>query len=127
MLKTRKIVFFSLVIIVFILLVIIYGSLNPEKSHLFPKCPFRILTSYECPGCGSQRAIHYLINLEIARAIQANALLVFSIPYILLLLFAELLKSKSRFFAYLYKRLNSTKAIWAVLFIIVFWWIARNL
>ena len=127
MLKTKKIVYFCLVITIFVPLVIIYGKLNPENSHLFPKCPFKILTSYECPGCGSQRAIHYLLNLKIGSAIKANALLVLSIPYVLLLIFTELLKSKSRFFTLLYNILYSSKAIWTVFLIIIFWWFARNL
>lgn len=67
------------------------------------------------------------INLKIGSAIQANALLFLSIPYVLLLLFAELFKSKSKFFASLYKILYSAKAIWTVILIVVFWWIARNL
>jgi len=127
MFRTKKIVYFYLVITIFVPLVIIYSKLNPENSHLFPKCPFRILTSYECPGCGSQRAIHYLLNLKIGSAFKANALLVFSIPYIILLISAELLKSKSRFFMRFYKLLYRTKAIWTVFLIIVFWWFARNL
>ena len=127
MLRKKKIVLLCLAITVFVLLVLFYGKFNPENSHLFPKCPFRILTGYECPGCGSQRAIHDLLNLKINSAIHANALLVFSIPYILLLFFAELLKSKSGFFMRLYKILFSTKAIWTVFVIIIFWWFARNL
>jgi len=107
--------------------VIVYGKLNPEKFHLFPKCPFKLLTGYECPGCGSQRAIHYLLNLKIANAIQANALLVFSIPYILFLFFTELLRFKIDFFMRLHKISHSTKAIWAVFVIVVFWWLVRNL
>lgn len=116
-----------LVITISVILVIIYGKLNPENSHFFPKCPFKTITGYECPGCGSQRAVHHLLNLNIGSAIQANALLIFSIPYILLLFFAELLKYKSKFFTHLYKMLFSTKAIWTVLVIIIFWWFARNL
>lgn len=127
MFRTKKIVVFGLVISLFVFFVIIYGMLNPENSHIFPKCPFRILTGYECPGCGSQRAIHFLLNLKIDSAIQANALLVLSIPYILLLFFAEMLKLKSRFYMRLYNILFSTKAIWTVLVIIVIWWFARNL
>lgn len=127
MLRTKKIVFFCLVITIFVPLVIIYGKLNPENSSLFPKCPFKLLTGYECPGCGSQRAIHYLLNLKIYSAIQANALLVLSIPYILLLFLAEFLKPNNSLFSRLYKILNSAKAIWTVFVIIVFWWFARNL
>ena len=124
---TKKIVLLCLVITVFVLLVLIYGKFNPENSHLFPKCPFRMLTGYECPGCGSQRAVHYLLNGKIDSAIQANALLVFYIPYIILLFLAELLKSKSRFFMRLYKILFSRIAIWILFVIIIIWWVARNL
>ena len=124
---TKKIVLLCLAITVFVLLVLIYGKFNPENSHLFPKCPFRMLTGYECPGCGSQRAVHYLLNGKIDSAIQANALLVFYIPYIILLFLAELLKSKSRFFMRLYKMLFSRIAILIVFVIIIFWWVARNL
>ena len=127
MLRTKKIVFFCVVISLVILLVIIYSKFNPENTSFYPKCPFRMLTGYECPGCGSQRAIHYLLNLKISSAIHANALLVFSIPYVLLLFFAELFKSKSKLFMRLYKILFNSKAIWMVFVIIIFWWFARNL
>jgi hypothetical protein len=125
MLRTKRVVF-CLVIALFVILVIVYGKFNPENSHLFPKCPFKVLTGYKCPGCGSQRALHYLLNLKIGNAIQANALLVFSIPYILLLFFSELLKLKSNFFARLYNILYSTKAIWVVFVIVAIWWLVRN-
>jgi len=126
MVRIKKIVV-CLVLPLFVLLIIIYSNLDPEKTSLFPRCPFKVLTGYECPGCGSQRAVHNLLNLRIGSAIQANALLVFSIPYVLLLIFAEFFKSKSIFFYRLYKILFSTRAIWAVFLIIVFWWFARNL
>ncbi|WP_225974845.1 DUF2752 domain-containing protein [Arachidicoccus ginsenosidivorans] len=51
-------------------------------SSWFPKCPFRSLTGLQCPGCGSQRAIHDLLNLDILGAFRENALMVVSIPYI---------------------------------------------
>ena len=115
-----------MVIAVFILLIVIYGKLNPENSQLFPKCPFRMLTGYKCPGCGSQRAIHFLLNLEIGSAVRANALLVFSIPYVILLIMAEFFREKNEFFRRLYHALFSPKAIWTVFAVVVVWWIARN-
>jgi hypothetical protein len=114
------------VIVVIIVLIITYSKLNPENSHFFPQCPFKLLTGFECPGCGSQRAMHHLLNLKISHAIQENALLVFSIPYILLLLSATFLKSRSAGFMRLHNVLYGIKAIWIVCSIIVLWWIARN-
>ncbi|MBN1767488.1 MAG: DUF2752 domain-containing protein [Prolixibacteraceae bacterium] len=127
MLEKKKIVFFCLVITILAVLVVIYTKSNPDDSHFFPKCPFKLITGYECPGCGSQRAVHHLLNMKIGSAIQANALLVFSIPYIIILFFAELLESKYRFFKRIYKTLFNPKAIWVIFGIIIFWWIFRNL
>lgn len=123
----KKYLAYFLIVVILGLLIVTFTKFNPETTNLFPKCPFRVLTGYECPGCGSQRAIHYLLNLEMGRAFHENALLVLSIPYVLLLLLAEFLKSKSSFFMSIYKTLFSTKAIWTVFVIIMIWWVARNL
>ncbi len=125
--RIKKIIFAYTAIVLFVFLIIIYSRLNPENSHLFPKCPFKAVTGYECPGCGSQRAVHYLLNLNIHNAILANRLLVFFIPYILFLLLIELLKSKSKLLMRLYNIFFSSKAIWSLFIIIVFWWFIRNL
>jgi hypothetical protein len=69
---------------------VIYFNYNPVESFFFPKCPFLTLTGYKCPGCGSQRAIHALLHLDIRSAFQHNALLIISIPYILLLLITKI-------------------------------------
>jgi hypothetical protein len=129
--KTRKIVVFGLIFVVSLVLIVIYGSFNPEEFLLFPKCPFKFLTTFDCPGCGSQRAVHHLLNLNIGGAIRANALLVFAIPYILLLIFLEIrirtagadvhVRTKK-----LHNILHNPKAIWIVFGIIVVWWILRN-
>jgi len=125
--KTRKIIVFCLIGVVCAALIVVYSRINPESSPLFPRCPSKLLTSIECPGCGSQRALHHLLNFRIANALAANTLLVLSIPYIFLLFLADLLKTKRPFFARLHRTLHSTKAIWAVFAVVVLWWIGRNL
>ena len=41
-------------------------------------------TDIKCPGCGSQRAIHSLLNLDIKSAFGYNPLLVCTLPYIIM-------------------------------------------
>ncbi len=60
----------------------IYAAINPESSVLFPKCPFHLLTGLECPGCGSQRALHCVLNGHFGQAAHYNILTVLAIPYI---------------------------------------------
>lgn len=68
------------VIVLLIVLGTIYFVFNPSKTALFPQCPFLLLTGFRCPGCGSQRAIHSLLHLDVVQAFSYNALLVSSIP-----------------------------------------------
>ena len=120
--------------------VALYTAIDPESSVFFPKCPFHMLTGLECPGCGSQRAIHSLLNGDIAAAIHYNLLIVLSIPYLLLLAILEiakriilstkpldrtktkLLTTISRIIGFLYHG----KAILTVIAIILLFWIFRN-
>ena len=54
-------------------LLYIYQTYNPASVY-FPKCPFHYFTGFYCPGCGSQRAVHALLNLKLAKAFSYNAL-----------------------------------------------------
>lgn len=101
----------------------IYSQFNPEQYAFFPKCPFLQLTGWECPGCGSQRALHDLLHGEIASAFYHNALLVISIPFITLLLVAQAWAQKYPKF---HNSLNSTRVIWGCFVVIMAWWLLRN-
>lgn len=104
-------------------LFVIYGMFDPCLP-LFPKCPFKLLTGFDCPGCGSQRAIHALLNGHIAEAWRYNAMLLVMIPVITLLFVAQLMRNKH---PKLYNTLNSRMAIMATLVVVVGWWIFRNI
>lgn len=103
---------------------IIFFTFDPSASALFPKCPFLMLTGWQCPGCGSQRAIHALLHLDIVAALRYNALLVLSLPLILLLLYAEWKRNSN---PKLYVRVHHPAVIWSCFSIIVLWWAGRNL
>lgn len=83
-----------------------------------------VLTGWDCPGCGSQRAIHALLHGDLAGAFGANALLVVLAPFIVLLAVSEfILPSGSR----LFRILHSPKLILALAVVILGWGVARNL
>jgi hypothetical protein len=69
---------------------VIYFCFDPALSRWFPKCPFLLATGLKCPGCGSQRAIHGLLHLDLPAAFSQNALLVCSLPYLFLLTAARI-------------------------------------
>lgn len=113
----------SAIIITALLLIVVYFSIDPSGSAVFPKCPFLMLTGLKCPGCGSQRAIHSLLHLDFVHAFQYNALLVLSIPAVILYLYSEATRKKK---PELYSTLHKTTVIWCILAAVILWWILRN-
>ncbi len=118
--------FVNLIWGVCIVLLAVYKIYSPEKYGIFPRCPFKLLTTFDCAGCGSQRAIHHLLNSQINNAFEANAFLVTSIPFIILFAVAERLQTKNSFAFKLNKLLFSKQAIWLVFSLVILWWIGRN-
>ena len=97
---------------------------EPGKSGFFPGCPFRLLTGFTCPGCGTTRALHQVLHGHLDTAFTLNPLLLLSIPF---LLFALL-----RYSAIVMRggvpRPNALPApiIYAIFFVILSFWIFRN-
>jgi hypothetical protein len=118
----------TLVIILAIAVLLVFGfiyyALDPSSSAAFPKCVFLTLTGYKCPGCGSQRAIHALLNGNVAAAFRYNAMLFIAAPWILLCLFAETQRVRN---PRLYARLHPSLLIWLFLAILLAWWLLRNI
>lgn len=113
-----------LVCIVLVGVFLLFLTQDPSKSRLFPKCLFHVLTGLNCPGCGSQRALHALLNLDIRTAVGYNALMVCSIPFLMVLTVAGLSRSGH---PRLYAALTAPAAIAVYLAVILLWWLLRNL
>lgn len=64
----------------------VYYIFDPMSSGWPLQCPSHLITGLQCPGCGSQRALHALLHLDIAGAMQANALVLPGLAVMALLL-----------------------------------------
>ena len=119
----------GLILIVILLagIAVTYKYLDPSVVPIFPRCPFRLLTGYLCPGCGSQRAIHHLLNLDLPGAWRMNPLLVIALPYLLLGLILKPLSRHNGRGTRLYDQLYGYRASVAALVVIVLFWIGRNI
>ena len=115
-----------LVVAVLVMLVLgfIYYALDPSTSDAFPRCSFLSLTGYKCPGCGGQRAVHALLNGDVAGAFRFNALLMIAVPWMGLCLFAESRRTRN---PRLYARLNPELLMWLFLALTLSWWLLRNI
>ena len=114
------------ILIIAIVLLPLYFFLDPSLFQFFPKCPFLFITNLECPGCGSQRAIHQLLHLNFLAAIKFNLLLVIFLPiltyYFTLKIISKVLQRNFiKFNVFLYKTTPYFVGI-----ITLFFWILRN-
>ena len=60
----------------------VVGRYNPETAGFYPQCPSKLLTGYECPGCGSLRGIHALLNGNFAETWRFNPAIYFALALI---------------------------------------------
>jgi len=99
---------------------------NPASpaNQWFPKCPFRLLTGWQCPGCGSTRALYQLLHLHPLAAFKLNPLMVLTLPFIVygflgLTTSALLGKPQRRLFI-------PPVYLWTWLALLIFFWVFRN-
>ena len=112
--------------------IFLYALYDPSASRFYPKCPFHLLTGLECPGCGSQRAVHCLLTGDLPGALHYNFLVTAAIPYILLYALiclilrtpgkAGLKRLASRLDLVLYHG----HAVRVILVLVLVFWLARN-
>ena len=111
---------------VIVTLVLVFLSLvDPATSVFAPKCMFRYLTGYDCPACGIQRAVHALLNGDIATALRYNYFLLISIPYFIAVVITTFCKADSieeiRYYV------QHPKVVKIILALIIIWWVVRNI
>lgn len=101
----------------------VYLTFDPSE-HFYPRCMFYELTGWQCPGCGSQRALHALLNGDLAGAWGYNALFVLELPLMALLAVAWWLRGRV---PWLHRVLNSRSVVLGILAVILAWMVGRNL
>ena len=107
-------------------LFLIYFVFNPASHSIFIPCPFKFATGYNCPGCGSQRAVHQLLHGDLLKAFGLNPLLILSLPLIFYGLGAAI-------WNFIFDTKLRVKLFYSNLFIYIFFgivllfWIVRNI
>jgi len=97
---------------------------NPASTWFFPPCPFRAFTGYLCPGCGTLRALHQLLNGHVAAAFRLNPLMMLLLPYVGYAGASTALETA--FGRGLPRVFMRPVYIWMLLAIILLYWILRN-
>ncbi|AFM17317.1 Protein of unknown function (DUF2752) [Mycolicibacterium chubuense NBB4] len=95
------------------------GIGNPHSpDFVFPACPFRALTGWNCPACGGLRMTHDLLHGDVAAAIVDNVFLLVGLPLLLTWVLVQWRRGKAA---------ANTPTLVVIVAAAVTWTIVRNL
>ena len=106
-----------------ILLALYFGTPASEEWPL--KCPLFQLTGWQCPLCGTQRALHEMAHGNVAEAWRYNPGLWVTLPYFIIIGIASLAPRmrKHKVVAWL----RTDKMFFCVIALLLVWGVTRNL
>jgi hypothetical protein len=108
-----------------IAIVFVYYYINPSEVDFLPKCVLYTTTGFYCPGCGSQRATHHLLNFNILGVLQQN---LFYFVVLLIVGYHLIISSINLFFKkHFYNYLYHPKTPVIFLIFLILFWILRNI
>jgi Protein of unknown function (DUF2752) len=124
--RTRQLTIAVLVWLSLAAITVILFFFNPASpaNQWFPKCVFRLLTGFQCPGCGSTRALYQLLHLHPLEAFKLNPLMVLTLPFIV---YGFLGFTRSAVLGKPQRRLFIPPVyLWMWLALLIFFWVFRN-
>ena len=105
-------------------MLLIYAVFDPTHATWAPKCVFKLLTGYDCPSCGVQRAAHSVLNGDFAKAFWLNPFIALALPYFLLIAITSFGHGPRIERARNIVQHRFIVMVYIVLFIV--WWVVRN-
>jgi hypothetical protein len=91
----------------------------PATTPFYPQCAFRLLTGYDCPGCGTTRALHHLLHGRVEEAFLLNPML-FVFAVVAACALPSLIRGEQPGF------LTRPWFGWGSLAVVCGWWVVRN-
>lgn len=101
-----------------------YAALVNPKSGGYPPCVFHAATGLWCPGCGGARALHALLNGQVLTALHANALTMFTLPFLFAGVVIWASRSTSR--PIRFPRIPAA-AVWSFVIVVAVFSVLRNI
>ncbi|WP_111512644.1 DUF2752 domain-containing protein [Mycobacterium kyogaense] len=89
-----------------------------SPSFVFPPCPFKALTGWNCPACGGLRMTHDVLHGDLAAAFVDNAFVLIGLPLLLAFIVGQRIRHRP----------VQTKSLLVVVALsAIAWTVARNL
>lgn len=95
------------------------GLGDPHRpDFLFPPCPFKLLTGWNCPACGGLRMAHDVLHGDLGAAIVDNVFLLVGLPLLAAWLVLRWRKGQ---------QLMPLPAVVVIVVAVISWTVVRNL
>ena len=89
-----------------------------SQNFVFPVCPFKALTGWNCPGCGGLRMTHDILHGDFSAAVVDNVFLLVGLPLLAAWLVVRWRRGR---------RLMPMPAIVTIAVAAIAWTVVRNL
>lgn len=99
---------------------IVLFAFDPSAYAFYPRCVFHVLTGFDCPGCGSTRAMHALLHGRVGEAFRYNPML-FAAFGVFGFAMPSLARGRRPRF------IDRPWFVWSVAIATAVWWVVRNL
>lgn len=76
----KYILLISAILFPIVIIVVYYAIYNMAGDNA--PCTFKTVTGLECPGCGGQRTLHFLLHGNILEALRYNVFFVVAGPFL---------------------------------------------
>ncbi|EHB44960.1 hypothetical protein MycrhDRAFT_6637 [Mycolicibacterium rhodesiae JS60] len=95
------------------------GVADPHRpGSVFPPCPFRLLTGWNCPACGGLRMTHDLLHGDLPAAVVDNVFLLVGLPLLAIWALWRIKRGE---------RVLSMRALTVIALAAIAWTVFRNL
>ena len=113
---------FFLVLVLAVLAMLYFGA--PGSDSWWLKCPMYLLTGWQCPLCGLQRAVHAFLHGNFLEAWRYNPALWLLLPYVAVWVLGSFSERVAR--SRVYAWVISSRVVLAVILLLCIWGVARN-
>ena len=95
------------------------GLADPHRpGFVFPACPFKLLTGWNCPACGGLRMTHDLLHGDLAAAAVDNVFLLVGLPALLVWILVRWRTGRP---------IMTTPAVVVIAVLAITWTVVRNM
>lgn len=122
--RSRRNVLIIVMVAAIVATMILYYRFNPADCVWMPKCPSKFISGYDCPACGSQRALHAVLHGRLGEAWHLNPFICIALPFVAAVIWSTFPRLRG---SATVRRITHSRMA-ARIYIAAFfaWWILRN-